>query len=536
MGYNIYYMYDVMSGMGYIGQNKDDDDEKRILDHVSCYISNKGIEKDGAARLIKDMGGLSSSLRYKYFFPNTNGRYGIPLEVYTNFFEYWDLDGKNKLDQLTEPEILDLAEMFHIIAAGLQGRNWNKYNTRPGGFDTTKKLTYHFSTTEAEKISELKKTLPNIRTSLEVTNFSVDLRRKPEDWKKIVFPIGQVVTTAILDEKIKKLLSQEFWFALINSLSLQEDLTKVFVNQIKEMRWTMPENWGPNIKKVVIKNNSKKNKDASDKFSDEIKQVFRNHINKKETKELIQSTIKKVFRNQNLNFHWEFSNDALNRFIKAFESRLNDISLNMWSNIFSLFDVKKEKFTGSIFSKNGEGLSLIKFNLPHFMVDFQWDSNQILPKWAQVLKSTPLTNSFNNPSQGKLKSKICEIICKELFPIVESVATKRPSKNDYLLFRVFHKTADKTKGYDKDFFNILLTIWHQYKYGPNAWITRAEYFGISTDSIRANYIANRNIVDQVDKVWWYSGKAWEKYRNYVNNSSSDSFEQAGKLLADLWEW
>lgn len=536
MGYNIYYMYDVMSGMGYIGQNKDDDDEKRILDHVSCYISNKGIEKDGAARLIKDMGGLSSSLRYKYFFPNTNGRYGIPLEVYTNFFEYWDLDGKNKLDQLTEAEILDLAEMFHIIAAGLQGRNWNKYNTRPGGFDTAKKLTYHFSTTEAEKISELKKTLPNIRTSFEVTNFSVDLRRKPEDWKKIVFPIGQVVTTAILDEKIKKLLSQEFWFALINSPSLQADLTKVFVNQIKEMRWVMPENWGSNIKKVVIKNNNKKNKYASDKFADEIKQVFRNHINKKETKELIQSTIKKVFRNQNLNFHWEFSNDALNRFIKAFESRLNDISLNMWSNIFSLFDVKKEKFTGSIFSKNGEGLSLIKFDLPHFMVDFQWDSNQTLPKWAQILKSTPLTNSFDNPSQGKLKSKICEIICKELFPIVESAATKRPSKNDYLLFRVFNKTANKIKGYDKDFFNILLTIWHQYKYGPNAWITRAEYFGISTDSIRANYIANRNIVDQVDKVWWYSGKAWEKYRNYVNNSSSDSFEQAGKLLADLWEW
>ena len=278
--------------------------------------------------------------------------------------------------------------------------------------DKAKKLTYHFSETEAQKIKALQETLPNIRTSFDVTNFSVNLRRKPEDWKKIVFPIGQVVTTAILDEKIKKLLSQEFWFALINNPSLQNDLTDVFVKQIKEMSWMMPENWGPNVKKVVIKN--KNNKDASEKFSDEIKQVFRNHINKKETKELIQSTIKKVFRNQNLNFHWEFSNDALNQFIKAFESRLNNISLNMWSNIFSLFDVKKEKFTGSIFSKNGEGLSLIKFNLPHFMVDFQWDSNQVLPKWAQILKSTPLTNSFENASEGKLKSKTCEIICREL--------------------------------------------------------------------------------------------------------------------------
>ena len=95
---------------------------------------------------------------------------------------------------------------------------------------------------------------------------------------------------------------------------------------------------------------------------------------------------------------------------------------------------------------------------------------------------------------------------------------------------------DKLKGYNKEFFNILLTVWHQYKYGPKAWITRAEYLGISSDSPRANYIANRNIIDQVEKVWWYSGKAWEKYRDYISGSSNDSLEQSGKLLADLWEW
>ena len=207
----------------------------------------------------------------------------------------------------------------------------------------------------------------------------------------------------------------------------------------------------------------------------------------------------------------------------------------MWGNIFSLFDVKKEKFTGSIFSKNGEGLSLIKLKLPHFMVDFQWDSNQVLPKWAQILKSTPLTNSFENANEGKLKSKICEIICRELFPIIEQTANQKPSR-DYLLFRVFHKTSDKLKGYNKEFFNILLTVWHQYKYGPKAWITRAEYLGISPDSPRANYIANRNIIDQVEKVWWYSGKAWEKYRDYISGLSNNNLEQSGKLLADLWEW
>lgn len=125
MAYNIYYMYDANTQEGYIGQNKDDRNDKRILDHVECYLSGKeaNIAKDGAARLIDDMGGLSSSLRYKFFFKETNGRYGIPIDVYENFFEQWSLDGKTSFSQLTEEEVLDLAEMFHIVAAKLQGRD-----------------------------------------------------------------------------------------------------------------------------------------------------------------------------------------------------------------------------------------------------------------------------------------------------------------------------------------------------------------------------------------------------------------------------
>ena len=78
--------------------------------------------------------------------------------------------------------------------------------------------------------------MSNIRTAFDVTNFSVDLRRKPDDWKKIVFPIGHIITTAILDDKIKNLLSDEFWFGLINNASLQEDLTSVFAKWVKQLK------------------------------------------------------------------------------------------------------------------------------------------------------------------------------------------------------------------------------------------------------------------------------------------------------------
>ena len=80
MGYNIYYMYDDATGEGYIGQNKDAQDDKRIVDHYNAYLAGGSeLEKDGGARLIRDMGGPSSRLRYKYFREEED--YGIPKEI-----------------------------------------------------------------------------------------------------------------------------------------------------------------------------------------------------------------------------------------------------------------------------------------------------------------------------------------------------------------------------------------------------------------------------------------------------------------------
>ena len=135
----------------------------------------------------------------------------------------------------------------------------------------------------------------------------------------------------------------------------------------------MPEDWGSNIKITIKKNKKKKSaKDMFKEASEAIKEVFIKHINTKSIKETTQATIKKVFRNQDLKFHWEFSNDSVNEFVKVLTKRLDAMSLNMWANVFDSFNTKKEKFTSSIFSKNGQGGSeIIKFKLPHIMVDFQ---------------------------------------------------------------------------------------------------------------------------------------------------------------------
>lgn len=135
----------------------------------------------------------------------------------------------------------------------------------------------------------------------------------------------------------------------------------------------MPEKWGSNIKITIQKN--KKKETAQNMFrnaSKAIKDVFIKHINTKTIKATIQATIKKVFRNQDLKFHWEFSDDSVDEFVKVFIARLDKMSLNMWGNIFDSFNTSKDKFTSSIYSKAGkEGSEIIKFKLPHFMVDFQ---------------------------------------------------------------------------------------------------------------------------------------------------------------------
>lgn len=97
MGYNIYYMYDITKGVGYIGQNTKDKDDSRIIDHYNASITPKTkIKKgkngkpdevktlyDGGAELIKDADKLSN-IRYKIFNDST---YGISENIYNEFLK-----------------------------------------------------------------------------------------------------------------------------------------------------------------------------------------------------------------------------------------------------------------------------------------------------------------------------------------------------------------------------------------------------------------------------------------------------------------
>lgn len=97
MGYNIYYMYNIKTGVGYIGQNTGKSD-KRIIDHYNASLKPKKNKKgkdayDGGAQLITNSDSLAD-IRYKFF---TDYGYGIPIEVYNLFLMEWSLDGeKNK--------------------------------------------------------------------------------------------------------------------------------------------------------------------------------------------------------------------------------------------------------------------------------------------------------------------------------------------------------------------------------------------------------------------------------------------------------
>ena len=54
-------------------------------------------------------------------------------------------------------------------------------------------------------------------------------------------------------------------------------------------------------------------------------------------------------------------------------------------------------------------------------------------------------------------------------------------------------------------------------------------------------IANSKIVKEIDdeaNIVWYSGKAWEKYRNHNNlkDNNIQDYQAAGILLSKFWPW
>ena len=550
MGYNIYYMYDDATGEGYIGQNKDAQDDKRIVDHYNAYLAGGSeLEKDGGARLIRDMGGPSSRLRYKYFREEED--YGIPKEIWTGFFNSWSIDGVSSYDKLNKDQKLDLAEMLHITAAGLQGKSWNKYNIRPGGFDSSKRLTYKFTIKEQNILQQYqsKHSGTSLRTAYDVTNFSVDLRRNPNEWKKIVFPIGQVVTTAVLEDYLNNYLINDIWIYIMIQKTMRQNMRKVIVNFVGQS-FANEHLWASGIQDFLQKKQKVKAKNdqsttmtqAENTFQNNMKELINLALQKfKGPRGEIQRLINSAIRGCNVNFKWELDERSYQVFVKQINNRVKEMTLSMWAKVLSGFNSNKDRFTTSIFkdlsiSKKNTN-KMVQWEIPHYMVDYTWKLDTELPEWAKALKHTLLFSQFKTVLNGKLKDDICIAICKEMFPKINDIPKHEPSR-DYLLFRVIEKLNQGASDYKKEFFIILLTIWHQWKYGSGGWITKSNYFK-SDQGVRSDYISNplaTNKVENKDHIWWYSGKAWSQYRDAAGRCSEGDYESAGKLLSKLWKW
>lgn len=554
MGYCIYYMYDALSGQGYIGQNTNDADDKRILDHVDKY--QDGDMSDGAARLIRDMGGLSSALRYKFFYP-TDG-YGIPTEIYEGFFQSWIVNGKTAYNQLTEVEKLDLAEILHIVASRLQGRDWSNYNTVGGGFSFNKNgittLQYIFTAKETQSLKVLQQKIPSIRTQYTLSSaFQVDLRRNPGEWKKIVYPMGQVTTTAILEEKINKYLVEELWFYIINMPSVERKMVEIFAKYAGDSL-SRADKWADALRQIAGSGSKVSNKgghvsssEQSDKLIEEIKDLIMNKAlaKFKGPSKTVQGIIKNALWNTGVDFSWNLGDREYAIFKRKFQERLDQISTNMWVQIFSGYDKNKGRFTTNIFKNFGAAQKnndkLINWKLPHYMVDYKWDLDTKIAPWAKQLKHCPMLVNLRSAEDGSLKRDICTLICQDMFPKIDSLANKRPSRNlkNALVFRLLKKYENENLSYNLNFFNILLTIWHQYKYGAAGWITKADYLGRTNNLQYGDYIANPIHTKEGAKgsgIWWYSGRSWSVYRQQVEGMSANNWVAAGEMLSRLWKW
>lgn len=557
--YYIYYMYRIDTGEGYIGQNKQLDAVNRILEHHADFLKNPNA-KDGGVSFFRDLNSDYSLMRYKFFSQKSN--YGIPMKVYTEFFKVWKLDGIDDVNNLSEGQKVDLAEMFHIIAAGLQGRQWRKYNIRPGGFDSSKVLTYTFNTNDLSKIQGLKNVLPSIRTNFEVTNFSVDLRKNPDDWKKIVYPIGQVVTTAILDDKAAEILSNDVWSSIINNTALQKKLVDFFKNKIPELFVKQSiQNPGKlvnigtknlntaNLSTVITKistfeakQKGKSKKDVVNEFTQGLVNIFKEAVNENSIVKILEQRVKSIFRARGFKFTFNITDKVVKPFVDKLTDRIESISLEMWGKIFSSYNQKKKTFNTSVFAKYAnQSLGSIELKFSHFDVDFDWDTKTELPEWAKELNKTQLTNSWSFIGDNSdLKIEICKQVCEKIFPIIES-NTKSPigGQQNTLQYKLYEalKTNRSLSGYSWDFANQIIEVWHEYKYGHDAWITK-EQAGLirnGATEVEKKLFARRDVVekekDNPSMLRWYRGKFYES-----SGISQGDLEKAAKVLASRWIW
>lgn len=563
MGYNIYYMYNIKTGVGYIGQNTGKSD-KRIIDHYNASLKPKKNKKgkdayDGGAQLITNSDSLAD-IRYKFF---TDYGYGIPIEVYNRFLMEWSLDGgKNKTRlwaDLTEKEKLDLAEIMHNMWAHLNGRPWNKYNRLLGGLGYTKdnpdamrSLTYRF---RQDGLKELQQIYDDFgvdetlrKEDYTITRFSVQKTLSYDDFSKLVYPMQYLKGKAFIQNKISEVLEKWFSEYLKDVFSgsrktgtasskfrtaLEKELGEALAQDlINPDRWVSVIQDAAKAGKRSISINKKDgvvirtNRELVDILIDSLVSALTGQeIQKAKIK--INKAIKKAI-GRDANWTWQLDDVQIKGVLKRLFRKLESLSMVAIANIFS---EKRNKIKVD-FS------DVIK--IPHKLLVSIDEKYTTLPKWALLLKRAKLLSNWETPARNeKIKVEICKNVCDEMFVVINNILKESQSYDRYdtlqsRLHELLTKNDWTKSGYDWDFCRTVIEVWHEYTYGHDAWIKMSETS--FDDKVHTNWFARKDIVQYAEKdknfrINWYQGSFYKS-----SGISKGDLEKAAKVLASRWTW
>lgn len=572
MGYNIYYMYDINSGYGYIGQNTKEPDDYRIIEHYDAFLKPQikkdgSIAYDGGAELIKKAGLMN--VRYKIF---TDETYGIPVNVYNEFLKVWYVHPEKETlwNELTKEEKLDLAEIMHNIWAHLHGRKWNTYNKLIGGFSYQEKrnpnamrtLTYRFNNDEMEKIkkvyTEANLTPPTEYTAERFKFRQLYLENKDvtiNDFAKLIHPAQHVAIKDLITSACYDIFSEFFNSFFRDSIFENSTINRQFMGNLSKIvestvvnQFSDPKGFADMLKKLsgthsVInaakdgyikvdkRGDIKRNKD----FVKAIIQSFKTQKIKKELMQLkkkLQVAINRVAHSFDVKWNYNIDYNIVSKWVNQIIDKISNLSITKIAKIFEF--------------KNGRyhiDLTEIFDTIPvQLNIQIQ-EKRTIEPTWVEKLKHVDLFSNWKNvETNSKLKVAICKNVCEQLLPEVKKIIPSKYSVNKTLQSRLYDRLNPENVNYSWDFCRIFLEVWHEYTYGSNAWVQKKDTTFYSPDMPKYEqyFFARKDIVEHAEakkkehksfQLHWYKGTFYES-----SGVSQGDLDAAAKVLAERWRW
>lgn len=222
----IYYVIDSRSGRGYVGQSRRG--LIRLAEHIIGAYSDPAY-KSGAATIIRSNTCRNTFFRYftaanYYGIPNTI-KYFLGIKKNPNQLGHWeyrkDSGGAVDNNQLNSEQLLDIAEVIHIIYNHQHGFNLSSENIKGGGQQRFK-LYYAFSDYEIARICTILNSL-GVKMSpstlnTKINKYNITSQDLAKNTLKVTDPVSDVL--------IKELFEQDILSQIVQSDDFMQELIK----------------------------------------------------------------------------------------------------------------------------------------------------------------------------------------------------------------------------------------------------------------------------------------------------------------------